>query len=65
MEDQLTLWKEWLYEIDNGNVMAVCPECTKRMVIGYYSPRNYYRFCPYCGTELEEGDYLKWYRRRR
>lgn len=60
---QLTLWQEWGYEIDTATVMAVCPNCTKRMPIGHYSPRNYYKYCPYCGTALEEGNYQKWYRR--
>lgn len=62
---QLTLWQEWKYEIDTSTVMAVCPECTKRMPIGYYDPHNYYRFCPYCGTALEEGDYRTWYQKVR
>lgn len=57
--EQLKLFQTWEYDIDTGTVMARCPECTKRIPISYYSPHNYYKFCPYCGIPLEEGRYKR------
>lgn len=47
--------KVWVYEKDNGTVMAKCPKCEKRMTIDYYMHRNPYHFCPFCGEKLGEG----------
>ncbi len=47
---------EWQYDEDNGCVMCRCPECGGRLLIGLYQYWNPYRFCPYCGTRLEEGN---------
>lgn len=55
MKGQLKLTlPEWIYEEDTGEVMCKCPECEGRMTIDVYTYWNPYRFCPYCGTELDE-----------
>ena len=46
---------EWQYDEDTECVMCRCPECGGRLLIGLYQYSNPYRFCPYCGKELEEG----------
>lgn len=48
--------KTWLYDEDSGSVMCRCPECEGRLPIGIYTYRNPYRFCPYCGEKLAEGE---------
>ena len=56
MNDQISLFgRSWQYFEDSGNMMAECPECTKRMPIYPWTYNNYYRYCPYCGTQLSEG----------
>lgn len=61
MTDQMTLLdigvipKSWQYDEDNGNVMCRCPNCEGRLLIGLYTYRNPYKYCPYCGTKLAEG----------
>lgn len=45
----------WSYEEDTGEVFCCCPVCSGRLHIGVYTYRNPYKYCPYCGTKLEEG----------
>ena len=47
--------KEWLYDEDTGCVMCRCPDCGGRLLISLYSYWNPYRYCPYCGERLMEG----------
>lgn len=58
-DGQMVLFQEWQYDIDNGGVLARCPQCGKRMVMNYYATHNPYQYCPYCGIALEEGNYKR------
>lgn len=49
----------WLYDEDNGRMMCRCPECEGRLTIDVYDYWNPYHFCPYCGTWLEEGSFVR------
>lgn len=51
--------KEWLYDEDTGHVMCRCPDCGGRLLISLYSYWNLYRYCPYCGERLMEGQITK------
>lgn len=56
MTGQMSLFKFWQYDEDTGHVMCRCPVCGGRLLIGLYQYINIYRFCPYCGQPLEEGN---------
>ena len=47
---------QWEYDEDSGSVMCRCPYCAGRLVIGHYQYINHYRYCPYCGEGLSEGN---------
>lgn len=53
--------KAWKYDEDTGNMMCRCPECECRMPIYKWTYWNPYRYCPYCGVRLQEGDFVKRY----
>lgn len=55
MKGQLSLFREWQYDEDNGSMMCRCPECGGRLLIGVYSYCNVYNYCPYCGVALLQG----------
>jgi hypothetical protein len=55
MVGQMSLFEEWIYEEDCGNMMAKRPKCECRMPIYRWDYQNPYRFCPYCGQRLYEG----------
>lgn len=59
MTGQIELFRYWEYEEDSGSMMAKCPECGKRMPIYRWNYGNFYKFCPYCGQALEEGDIMR------
>ena len=67
MEQQLTLddfgfsTKVWQYDEDTGHMMCRCPECGGRMTITLWKYWNSYKFCPYCGIRLAEGNFVKRY----
>lgn len=47
----------WKYEITDGRLFAVCPDCQGKMPILRAWDSNPYHKCPYCTTmrELHEG----------
>ena len=51
--------KAWEYDEDTGTMMCRCPDCEGRMSMGLYAYWNSYKYCPYCGVRLHEGDYVK------
>ena len=53
--------KSWLYYEDNATLMCRCPECEGRMVIYLWTYWNPYKYCPYCGIRLQEGNFVKRY----
>lgn len=60
MTEQISLLQRtWEYDIDTATIMARCPECGGRMIISRYQYQNPYRFCPYCGERLDEGNLAK------
>lgn len=65
MEQQMTLFdfgistKVWQYDEDTGHMMCRCPECGGRMTMGLYSYWDSYKFCPYCGVRLDEGNFVR------
>ncbi len=65
MSGQMTLFdigltkNEWQYDEDNGHVMCRCPKCEGRLIIDAYTYFNPYRYCPYCGMELAEGNLVR------
>lgn len=34
----------------------VCSECKGLVLLGYYTRKCYYSYCPNCGTKMEEKD---------
>lgn len=52
----------WHYEITDGKLYAVCPDCNGKMNIMRSWEHNPYHKCPYCWTmrELHEGRFKKW-----
>lgn len=53
--------KAWEYDEDNGCMLCRCPECGGRMVIHLWHYWNNYKYCPYCGIRLQEGNFVKRY----
>lgn len=52
----------WKYEISDGRLFAVCPDCQGKMPILRSWDSNPYHKCPYCTTmrELHEGRFKRW-----
>ena len=47
----------WEREVDNGEDMLKCPFCGGRVILRWYALAigyNGHRFCPYCGTNLDD-----------
>ena len=42
---------DWIWEIDNGQRMIRCPDCGFGNLIGWYTYKLQYRFCPSCGRQ--------------
>ena len=65
MSEQMTMddfgisTKVWLYDEDTGHMMCRCPDCGGRMTIGIWTYWNSYKYCPYCGVRLEEGNFIR------
>ena len=49
--------KNWVYEEDTGTMMCKCPVCKGRMIIDRYCYSLGYKFCPFCGEKLGEGEF--------
>lgn len=49
----------WLYDKDNDHMMCRCPDCGGRLLVGFYDYENPFKFCPYCGLELGQGQIEK------
>lgn len=56
MTEQYEQQKEWKYDKDNDYMLCRCPHCEGRLLIGMYQYFNPYRFCPYCGKRLAQGN---------
>lgn len=53
--------KAWQYDEDNGHMMCRCPDCGGRMPMYLWHYWNSYKFCPYCGVRLQEGNFVRRY----
>jgi DNA-directed RNA polymerase subunit RPC12/RpoP len=53
--------KAWEYDEDTGYMLCRCPECGGRMVMHLWHYWNNYKYCPYCGIRLQEGNFVKRY----
>lgn len=53
--------KAWQYDEDNGHMMCRCPDCDGRMPMYLWHYWNNYKFCPYCGVRLQEGNFVRRY----
>ena len=48
----------WQWEIDTGCRIIRCPDCGGGMRFGMYRYENPFRFCPYCGHQMIQGEQI-------
>jgi len=48
----------WIWELDNGCRRMRCPDCGGAMTLPAYAEKNPYRYCPYCGQQMIQGEQI-------